>query len=146
MRVAPAALLLLAACSQSVEEGEPTPEAVAAAAEGPRAVVDAYYAALNSGEYDTAWQLWGKDPEADSEEFETFVEGFEDTELAIAEVGEAGAERMRDGWVYAEVPVRVEDLKSDGTGSGYSGTYTVRRSVVDEESWHIYEGDLTTRS
>jgi hypothetical protein len=133
----------LASCAaEPDEDGEPTAEAVEAASEGPRAVVEAYYRAVSAREYDTAWQLWGEDPEAEPEEFAAFTEGFETTEIALAEVDEAGTERSRNSWIYVEVPVRVEDLKSDGSGNSYKGTYTLRRPAYDEEAWELHEGNL----
>ena len=102
----------------------------------------AYYAALSQLDYETAWQLWGKDPAGDPDEFETFVEGFENTELAIADVGDAGAPETRQGWVFVTVPVHVEDLMSDGTGRSYDGVYTLRRHVGEDGGWHILKGDL----
>lgn len=138
-----ACLLAAPACTSSAEhEGEPTAEAERARAEGPKAVIEAYYQALSRRDYATAWQLWGKEPAADDDAFRRFVDGFKDTELAIAEVGQPGAPAPVADYVHVRVPVHVEDLRSDGTGSGYDGTYTVRRMVDDPASWHIYEGNL----
>ena len=133
--------LALAACSAE-EAGEPTPEAVEASAEGPEAVVEAYYDALARQDYDTAWQLWGKEPAAHPKEFAAFVKGFEDTVLATAELGDPSEPRRIGRYMQVEVPVRVEDLKGDGSGNSYAGSYTLRQPVEEDDAWFINEGDL----
>ena len=135
--------MALAACSPADDaEDAATPEAEAARRSGPEEVVDAYYTAISNRDYDTAWQLWGKDPLARPEEFTNFVDGFKDTELAIAEIGQPGQPRVVGDYTFVQIPVRVEDLKSDGTGSTYVGSYTLRRISSDDESWQILRGDL----
>lgn len=142
MRASVLFLLALAACSAQPDAEGRTPEAASASDAGPEQVVTAYYDALSQQDYETAWQLWGKDPLADPEEYETFVEGFEKTELAIADVGEAREPERRGGWITVEVPVHVEDLKSDGTGDSYGGVYSLRRRDAENGGWYIYRGNL----
>ena len=136
-------LALLAACAdREADPGEPTEEAVEAAATGPRAVLEAYYEAISQRDFDTAWQLWGQDPQGDPEAFATFMRGFAETELTSADIGEPSEPRVNNGFVAVRIPVRVEDLMSDGTGRSYDGTYTLRRPAGEEGEWHIISGDL----
>lgn len=138
-----AAIMALAACSASDESsGKRTAEAEGAALDGPRAVLKAYHDALSRRDYDTAWQLWGKQPQADPAAFEAFKSGFVDTELTTADIGELSAPITANGFITMTAPVRVEDLMSDGTGRSYTGTYTLRRSSGETGQWHIANGEL----
>ncbi|MGB3722684.1 MAG: hypothetical protein WA979_07690 [Pacificimonas sp.] len=133
----------LAACdSGDTPSGETTAEAEEAAELGPEAVIEAYYDALGRRDYDTAWQLWGKDAGTDPDAFEAFKDGFENTELTTAEIGALSAPETANGFLTVSIPVRVEDLLSDGTGRSYTGSYTLRRSSGETGGWHISAGDL----
>ncbi|MHB9878952.1 hypothetical protein ACSMXM_04725 [Pacificimonas sp. ICDLI1SI03] len=136
------ALTLLAACSAQEPGAEPTDEAVRAASTGPGAVVEAYYAAISSRDYATAWQLWGQEPEEDTDAFERFKSGFTDTELTAVEIGRISPHSVSNGVATVSVDVEVDDLLSDGTGRSYDGIYRLRRPVDGTGDWHIVSGDL----
>lgn len=137
-------LFALAACASEPEEDgqiEPSAEAEAAAEAGPEEVLTAYYDAIANREYQTAWELWGNEPERDRE-FDDFVAGFENTELTAVELGLVGEEAIRGRYVYVDIPVVVEDFMSDGSGKRYKGVYTLRRIAGSDEDWRIHAGNL----
>ncbi|MBV7256644.1 hypothetical protein KCG44_07580 [Pacificimonas sp. WHA3] len=136
------ALALTVSCTAETAPDEPTQEAEEAAATGPKAVIKAYYDAISQRDFDTAWQLWGQDPKADPDAFQTFMRGFAETELTAVEIGEMIDVGIKDDFAVVTVPVNVEDLMSDGTGRSYSGVYTLRRPASSAGDWHIESGDL----
>lgn len=140
---------LLAACGApeaadpASAEAEPTDAAETAAEAGPVAVIETYYDAIAHLDYQTAWQLWGKDPETETEAYEAFARSFGNTELTTVETGTPRVLRAEGGFERVEIPVRVEDLMSDGTGRSYDGVYMLTRPVTGEDrQWFIANGDL----
>jgi len=95
----------------------PTYEATPAAE--PEAVVTAYFAAINNREYQTAWDLGGKnlgDPDYDA-----FVAGYATTERdSISQVSVQGT----------VVTLVLNALQTDGTSHSYHATYTVLDGVI----------------
>ncbi|MGY4977453.1 hypothetical protein ACWCYL_09865 [Streptomyces sp. 900105755] len=101
--------------------GDPTDTATAAPSASPTApgdVVTAYFAAISSHDYETAWGLGGKnlDPSYDS-----FVSGYATTEQDTVTVESVAGD---------QVQVTIEALQTDGTTKSYDATYTVRDGVI----------------
>ncbi|MBW8795152.1 MAG: hypothetical protein JF597_16595 [Streptomyces sp.] len=103
--------------------GDPTDTATAAtpaatASGGPGDVVTAYFAAISSHDYRTAWSLGGKNLDSS---YDSFVSGYATTEQdTVAVVAVAGD----------EVEVTIEALQTDGTTKSYDATYTVQDGVI----------------
>ncbi|OLZ70794.1 hypothetical protein AV521_12285 [Streptomyces sp. IMTB 2501] len=89
-----------------------------AAADGPGATVTKYFEAINSRDFQTAWDLGGKNLDSS---YSAFVSGFEGTERDDLTVGSV------DG---TTVSVSLVATQTDGTRKSYSGRYTVVAGVI----------------
>lgn len=111
------------------------------------AVLEAYYDAINGKDYARAYVLWESNGEASGKTLPQFSTGFAKTasvELTLGEPGQVGAAA---GSRYIEIPVTINARLSDGTEQHFSGTYTLRRAVVDgatpeQRQWRIYKAHI----
>jgi hypothetical protein len=76
-------------------------------------VVNAYYAAINAGDYRSAWNLGGDNLDSS---YGAFVNGFAGTASDMLTV---------TGSQGDTVSVRLDAIQSDGSDQVYTGTYTV---------------------
>ena len=110
------------------------------------AVVDAYYRAIASHDYEGAFAYWGSSgPPGQS--LEAFAGGFEDTAAVKVETGTPSRVEPAAGSRYIEVPVTVSATTKSGDTQRFEGTYTLRRSVVDgappqDRVWHLYRASI----
>jgi hypothetical protein len=121
----------------------PPPDEAAAAAD----TVRSYYRAIGERRYRDAYQLWARDGSASGKSFEEFRSGFSETESVEVSVGTPGPMEGAAGSRYIDVPVRVSARLRSGMAQEFSGTYTMRRSVVDgatpaQLAWHIESAKL----
>ncbi|MGW1617849.1 hypothetical protein [Streptomyces sp. NPDC002172] len=102
--------------------GDPTDTAVstptATASGGPGDVVTAYFAAISSHDYRTAWSLGGKNLDSS---YDSFVSGYATTEQDTVTVVSVAGD---------EVQVALEAVQTDGTTKSYDATYTVQDGVI----------------
>ncbi|WP_271299613.1 hypothetical protein [Sphingomonas sp. CV7422] len=121
----------------------PAPKSPAAAA----AVVRLYYAALNAGDYDTAWQQWGDGGKA-GQTFAAFTRGFAQTRATQVTIGTLPPAEGAAGSLYQTVPVTVAATLADGRRQRFAGRYVVRRvNDVDGATpgklrWHLDSAQL----
>ncbi|MGI5469319.1 excalibur calcium-binding domain-containing protein [Streptomyces sp. CA-132043] len=118
----------------SSSAGEPTGQATAPSSSPPpsqvpreaapetardaAATVEAYFAAINAGDYRQAWELGGKNLGG---AYEAFVDGFATTER----------DTVRVVGVHGDaVTVRLEALQTDGSTRSFAGTYTVNGGMI----------------
>lgn len=125
---------------------ETTPALLDTSAE-PSDVIRRYYEAINSGDYHTAYALWGDDGPPNGQTFEVFQAGFRETAQVNVEVGEPGRIEGAAGSRYVEIPVVVRARTKAGAAQRFEGTYTLRRVVVEgatpaQQRWHFYQADL----
>jgi hypothetical protein len=111
------------------------------------AVVRAYYAAINEGQYPRAYALWSGGGSASGQSAEQFAGGFADTAQVVVEPGEPGRVDAAAGSRYVEVPVSIRATRDDGSVHRYAGSYVLRRAVVDgataeQRAWRIASADL----
>jgi hypothetical protein len=64
------------------------------------------------------------------------------------EIGEPGRVVGAAGSRFVEIPVVVRATTEDGVEQRYSGSYVLRRTVVDgstaeQRRWHLYSAHLT---
>jgi len=85
---------------------------------GPAATVTAYFAAISSQDYETAWSLGGKNLDSD---YSNFVAGYVDTEQDAVTILSV------DGGV---VSVDLVSTQTDGSQQSFSGSYTVAGNVI----------------
>ncbi|MER6380182.1 hypothetical protein [Streptomyces sp. NPDC001250] len=89
-----------------------------AGTDGPGATVTKYFEAINSRDFQTAWDLGGKNLDAS---YSSFVAGFQGTERDDATVDSV------DGTTVA---VSLVATQTDGTRKSYRGRYTVVDGVI----------------
>jgi hypothetical protein len=90
----------------------------ASAAASPATVVEAYYDAINDGDYEAAWQLGGKNLGGD---FDRFADGFDGTLYDFVSV-----EYTRGDVVHVDLAAEQDN----GSDHEYVGTYTVRDGEI----------------
>ncbi len=106
-----------------------------------------YYAAINAGQYDSAYRLWSDDGKASGQTPGQFAVGFADTDNVDAQFGEPGRVDPAAGSRYLQIPVSIVATQTDGTVHRYAGSYTLRRAVVDgasqaQRAWRIGSADI----
>jgi hypothetical protein len=104
------------------------------------AVVKAYYEAINARDFRRAYSYWGA--LGPPQTFEEFEKGFADTASVAVTTGEASRVEGAAGSRYVDVPVTITATTKSGEAQRFTGTYTLRRTVVDgapasERRWHI---------
>jgi hypothetical protein len=112
-------------------------------------VIRGYYAAINAKDYRRAYGLWGNGGTASGQSFDSFAAGFARTANVAVEIGDPGRVEGAAGSRYVEIPVVVRATTDDGDSQRFSGSYTLRRSVVDgataaQRRWHIDSASLET--
>ncbi|MEZ0495930.1 hypothetical protein ACAX61_06475 [Sphingomonas sp. IW22] len=120
------------------------------AAEAERAadVVRRYYDAINARDYSVAYAQWGGHGEASGKSYGDFAAGFADTQRVKVTAREPTDVEGGAGSLYAEVPVTVDAVLTDGTRQRFTGSYAIRRvndvdgSSADQRRWHIASAKL----
>jgi len=110
-------------------------------------VIREYYRAIAERRYRDAYSMWGSKGQASRKTFDQFRRGFEGTASVEVDVAPPGPVGAAAGSRYVDVPVLVNARRDDGTRETFSGTYTLRRSVVDgatpeQRAWHIASADI----
>lgn len=123
------------------------PHPAAADTTDPTQVIRSYYDAINRRDFRTAFMLWGDSGRASGKTLEQFEAGFADTDSSQVDVGEAGRVEGAAGSRFVEVPVTIHAWKRDGSAQEFTGSYVVRRAVVDgatdaQRRWHLYSADI----
>ena len=116
------------------------------AADDPRAVIDAYYRAIASRDYQRAYRMWGENGPP-GQTLDEFAEGFADTASVVVTTRAPSRIEGAAGSQYAEVPATVEATTTAGRRQRFEGTYTLRRSMVDGASpsqrrWHVEKASI----
>jgi len=136
-----------ASSSEEVTQGRTeAPDSVSAVA-----VLNAYYEAINKKDYPQAYALWVSNGEASGKTLDQFTAGFARTESVDLTVGAPGPIGAAAGSRYIEIPVTIDARLSNGKEQHFTGTYTLRRSVVDgataeQRAWRIYKAHITEKS
>ena len=123
----------------------------AAPATSPQAavqLVQSYYAAIDRGDYRTAYQAWDQNGAASGQSFAQFRAGFAQTRsvrvVAGAPVNPDAGMSQRS----IQVPVDVYATLKNGKRQHFRGTYTLHRVVegvgapAGQLSWHISSAKL----
>ncbi len=104
------------------EPGEPTAEDAAA-------VLDQYFSAIGTGNYEAAYNLWRNEGEASGQTYDEFVEGFGQTASISWEIGEPGDIDAGAGQRYIEVPVRIVARTTGGESQQFQGVYVLHHTA-----------------
>ena len=113
----------------------------------PAAVIKRYYAAIDRRDYDAAYELWGRRGAASAQTRRQFEAGFARTAHVTATIGDSVRVEGAAGSQYATVPVIVDAVLHGGERQRFTGSYTLRRVMVDgapveERRWHIESARL----
>jgi len=140
-----------AAAATDAAAAAATPDAAAPAqaplpgptAEDAEAVVRDYYAAINAGDFETAYAKWDDGGAASRQDFARFRDGYADTESVQATIGAAHGLEGAAGSRYVKVPVELRARQRDGSVRRYRGEFDLRAAVADGASdeqrhWHLY--------
>ena len=114
------------------------------------AVLETYYDAINAKDYPRAYSLWASNGEASGKTLAQFSAGFAKTEAVRLMAGPPGPIGAAAGSRYIDIPVAIQAKLSDGTEQHFTGTYTLRRSVVDgatseQSQWRIYKAHVVQK-
>ena len=134
--------------STATPEGTPVAEPTEAVAgeqtaEDAVAVLDAYFSAIGTSDYETAYQLWRHDGEASGQTYDEFVEGFAEAASISWEIGEPGRIDAGAGQRYIEIPVRIVARTTGGAEQVFQGTYVLHHTAdiegatAEQRTWHI---------
>jgi hypothetical protein len=120
----------------------------AAADTTPADVIRRYYSAIDAKRYDEAYRLWSQKGAASGKTSAAFAAGFKDTQHARVTVGDSTSLEGAAGSQFATIPVTVDATLVGGKAQRFTGTYTLRRSMVDgataeQRTWHIYTAELS---
>lgn len=97
----------------------PAPPPQSTTPSGAQAVVESYFAAINSGNYALAWSLGGKNIAHGS--YNSFVQGFAGTASDAVTILSVNGNT---------VTVQLTATQTDGSQKSFSGTYTVQNGVI----------------
>ncbi|MCW5582031.1 MAG: hypothetical protein KIS72_11880, partial [Luteimonas sp.] len=105
-------------------------------------VLQAYYAAINAGDFAQAYAAWSDGGRGSGQTPEQFAAGFADTTRVEVSPGAPGVVEGAAGSRYVEIPVSVVATHRDGGTHRYEGRYTLRRAVADgatpeQRAWRI---------
>ena len=104
--------------TSSLPTESPSPSSVPSSLSGPAAVVQSYFAAINSKAYKTAWRLGGNNF---SSSYSSFVDGFSTTASDMVTILSVNG---------SAVTVSLAAKQTNGTVKTYQGTYTVTGGVI----------------
>jgi hypothetical protein len=116
--LAAAGLAALALISRTHPGGQPTPTAGSPAVPRPRAVVEAYFAAINAHHWRKVWNLGGKNL---SPTYGAMVAGYRSTARDVLTHVKTHGDR---------VSLRLIAHQTDGTVHTYQASYVVRNGVI----------------
>jgi len=124
--------------SANIAAGDASAEPPASTGDALR-VLQAYYQAIDEGNYPRAYTYWDSNGTASQQSYTVFVQGFARTDSVTLATGQARTNAAA-GSVYTEVPVVVFPQQRDGSRQSFCGTYRLRRVNVppfDTFGWRI---------
>jgi len=107
------------------------------------AVVVDYYRAIDRGDFQAGYALWGDHGRASGKRYAAFARGFAATARTRAAVGRPGRAEGAAGSVYVTVPVEVHATLKNGRRQHFRGSYVLRRvgdvpgATPTQRAWHI---------
>jgi hypothetical protein len=107
-------------------------------------LVQAYYQAIDEGNYPRAYSFWENNGQASQQSYSVFAQGFAETDKIALTTGQAQTNGAA-GSAYSEVPVVVVAQQRDGGRQSFCGHYTLRRANVppfDTFGWRIYSASI----
>jgi len=110
-------------------------------------VLREYYAAINARDYGKAYAQWSGGGRASGQSPQQFADGYATTQGVSVVLGEPGPIEGAAGSRYVQIPATLDATQADGSIRHYTGTFTLRMTMVDgaseaQRSWHIASADL----
>ena len=109
------------------------------------ATLKRYYARIEAGDYDAAWEL--RSGERNEAARRRFADNFRAYSSYHADVGTPSEPVTANGWSYVEVPVMIRGTFRGGKPFATAGSVTVRRATTGEgdRGWRVYTGENRSR-
>jgi hypothetical protein len=129
--------------SADIVEGDAVAEPPAGTSDALR-VMQAYYQAIDEGNYPRAYTYWENNGTASQQSYTVFVESFATTDSVTLATGQARTDAAA-GSAHTEVPVVVFPQQRDGSRQSFCGTYRLRRANVppfDTLGWRINSASI----
>lgn len=139
MRIALALALLAAPVAAHAQEPGP---------QDARDTVQAYYAAIERGDFRTAYGLWDRGGQASGKSFAAFRQGFAATAHSRVETGRPGDEDAGMSQRWITIPVDVYATLKNGRRQHFRGAYMLHRVVPGvsanraDTRWHLSSARL----
>jgi hypothetical protein len=133
--------------SANIAQGDASAESPASTGDALR-VLQAYYWAIDEGNYSRAYTYWENNGQASQQSYTVFVQGFASTDRVTLATGQAQTNAAA-GSVYTEVPVVVLGQQHDGKKQLFCGTYRLRQANVppfDTFGWRINSASILQTS
>lgn len=113
-----------------------------------RQLIQNYYAAIDRGDFRTAYAMWDNGGQASGKSFAAFRAGFAATARSRVVTGVPGREDAGMSQRWIEVPVDVYATLKNGRSQHFRGKYTLHRVVpgvgaaASQTRWHIASARL----
>ncbi|MDQ0248345.1 hypothetical protein J2W22_000392 [Sphingomonas kyeonggiensis] len=113
-----------------------------------RDMVQAYYAAIERGDFRAAYGLWDRGGQASGKSFASFRQGFAATAHSRVETRNPGREDAGMSQRWITVPVDVYATLKNGKRQHFRGSYTLHRVVPGvsanraDTRWHLSSAKL----
>lgn len=113
------------------------------------AVVEGYYAAIDEGRWDDAWNAWAEG--ALDQTQRQFELGYAQTESVRVETGSPSSIEAAAGSHFVRIPVTITATTSTGETQHFVGTYVLRRGVADgasdaQRQWRLHSAAIRESS
>ena len=113
-----------------------------------RGVVQRYYAAIDRGDFRSAWLAWDRGGAASGRSLAAFTRGFACTARSRVVAGRPTDGEGAAGSVFVTVPVRIEAVLKNGRRQRFTGAYVLRRvndvpgATRVQLGWHLASASL----
>jgi len=156
------AIIVALSASACTERSEPAPDkastipaedtahvlaAQTSDADSAVSVIRSYYEAIDERRFADAYSLWSDNGRASGKSLADFTSGFAETADEKLETGSPSRVEPAAGSRYITVPVTITATLTSGITQSFTGTYDLRRSVVDgataeQRAWRIYSANI----
>ena len=113
-------------------------------------VILRYYDDIQRRDFAAAFALWSDGGRASGQSRDAFAAGFAQTARVSATIAGNVSVEGAAGSQYATVPVEVSATLRNGEEQHFTGSYVLRRSMVDgatdeQRQWRIYSASIRPR-
>ena len=110
-------------------------------------VIRDYYQAINQRDFERAYHAWGDGGANSNQTIDEFRRGYDQTDHVVVEIGQPGRIDAAAGSRYIDIPVEITATMKNGQVQHFSGSYSLRRTVVEgstpeQQTWHFYTADI----